>query len=142
MFRYWRLAVTLILALVGYQWAATPNEPLNQDTGLDAMGTTPRQRFNKQTYAEPIHEDPQAEDGLLIGVTFSGGGTRAVAYGYGILREIEATHVNVLGHRTSLFEHIDILSGVSGGSVLCRLCGAKGARRIGRFSRAVPICRC
>jgi len=41
------------------------------------------------------------------------------------LNELEATEVRVV-HSSSLFNHIDILSGVSGGSVLAAYVGLRG----------------
>ena len=57
----------------------------------------------------------------MVGVTFSGGGTRAASYGYGVLKELEATQITVQGRTSSVFDHIDLISGVSGGSVLAAL---------------------
>ena len=66
--------------------------------------------------------------------TFSGGGTRAAAFGYGVIKEFEATQIHVSGKLPpSLFDHIDILSGVSGGSVLAAYIGLKGRAGLDDF---------
>lgn len=55
-------------------------------------------------------------DQVLLMLAFSGGGTRAAAFAYGILEELRDTRI-VIGHRERrLLDEIDILSGVSGGS--------------------------
>lgn len=55
-------------------------------------------------------------DELLLMLAFSGGGTRAAAFAYGILEELRDTRI-VVGHRgRRLLDEVDILSGVSGGS--------------------------
>lgn len=51
---------------------------------------------------------------LLFMLAFSGGGTRASAYSYGVLEELEATPV-ASGERT-LLDEVDHLTSVSGGS--------------------------
>src|SRR5512136_2155169 len=56
-----------------------------------------------------------AEELLLI-LTFSGGGTRAAAFSYGVLEELRATKVVLEGKKRRLSDEADIISGVSGGS--------------------------
>jgi len=55
-------------------------------------------------------------DELLILLTFSGGGTRAAAFSYGVLETLRDTEVSIHGRKESLLEHLDMISGVSGGS--------------------------
>ncbi len=40
---------------------------------------------------EALPESADSEDTTVIGLGFSGGGTRAAAFSYGLLRELEAT---------------------------------------------------
>ena len=56
-------------------------------------------------------------DSLLLVVNFSGGGSRAAAFAYGILDKLQQTRVEWQGRAVSLRDEIDILSGVSGGSI-------------------------
>lgn len=56
-------------------------------------------------------------DSLLLVVNFSGGGSRAAAFAYGILDKLQQTRVEWEGRAVSLRDEIDILSGVSGGSI-------------------------
>lgn len=68
-------------------------------------------------------EDPAALDDLLIGLSFSGGGTRAAAFSFGVLQEMNRTPVR--GASASLLDRIDFVSGVSGGSVTAAYFGLK-----------------
>lgn len=49
-------------------------------------------------------------------LTFSGGGTRAAAFTFGVLEELRRTHVDVAGKRIQLLDEVGYISGVSGGS--------------------------
>lgn len=52
----------------------------------------------------------------LVILAFSGGGTRAAALSYGILKELRDTQVNARGRRVRLLDEVDNISSVSGGS--------------------------
>jgi NTE family protein len=62
-----------------------------------------------------IQATPNQTDGtgLMVALFFSGGGTRAAAFSYGVLRELAATPV--AGHRRMLDE-VTTINAVSGGS--------------------------
>jgi NTE family protein len=49
-------------------------------------------------------------------LSFSGGGTRAAAFSYGVLEELRRTEVIVSGHHRRLIDEVDVITGVSGGS--------------------------
>lgn len=49
-------------------------------------------------------------------LTFSGGGTRAAAFAFGVLEELRRTHVDVAGKRIQLLDEVGYISSVSGGS--------------------------
>jgi NTE family protein len=49
-------------------------------------------------------------------LSFSGGGTRAAAFSYGVLEELHRTEVIVSGQRRWLIDEVDVITGVSGGS--------------------------
>jgi predicted acylesterase/phospholipase RssA len=107
----WRIAL-LLLAVLGAATGCsqTLNEPLNPSVAAVA-------EFSPDYI-------PEAEDGsTVIGLAFSGGGTRAAAFAYGILRELDETPVP--GGR-SLAESIRMISGVSGGAVTAAYFGLKG----------------
>ena len=59
---------------------------------------------------------PDKDESLLILLTFSGGGTRAAAFSYGVLETLRDTNVIVHGSERRLLDQVDWISGVSGGS--------------------------
>jgi NTE family protein len=52
----------------------------------------------------------------LFVLSFSGGGTRAAAFSYGVLEELHRTEIVVDGQRRRLIDEVDLITGVSGGS--------------------------
>src|SRR5262245_36740587 len=52
----------------------------------------------------------------LFVLSFSGGGTRAAAFSYGVLEELRRTEIIVDGKRRRLIDEVDMITGVSGGS--------------------------
>jgi NTE family protein len=67
-------------------------------------------------YRASTRELPLDSDDLLLMLAFSGGGTRASAFAYGVLEELAVTHVDFDGRVRSLIDEVDAVSGVSGGS--------------------------
>ena len=49
-------------------------------------------------------------------LSFSGGGTRAAAFSYGVLEELRRTDIVVNGQHRQLIDEVDLITGVSGGS--------------------------
>ena len=52
----------------------------------------------------------------LFVLSFSGGGTRAAAFSYGVLEELRRTGIVVDGQHRRLIDEVDLITGVSGGS--------------------------
>ncbi|WP_426425580.1 patatin-like phospholipase family protein [Bradyrhizobium genosp. A] len=73
---------------------------------------------------------PDFEGDTAIGLAFSGGGTRAAAFAFGVLRGLQKTGVS--GGRTNL-DRIVFVSGVSGGSVTAAYFGLKGPAALDDF---------
>jgi NTE family protein len=67
-------------------------------------------------------------DALVLGLAFSGGGTRAAALNYGILLELRDTSVQVDGETVRLLDEIDFITSVSGGSFTSAYYGLYGDR--------------
>ena len=65
---------------------------------------------------------------LLLILSFSGGGTRAAAFSYGVLEELRATEVTFDGRKRRLVDEVDMISGVSGGSFTAAYFGLFGER--------------
>ncbi|MBW2286961.1 MAG: patatin-like phospholipase family protein [Deltaproteobacteria bacterium] len=65
---------------------------------------------------------------LFLVTTFSGGGTRAAAFAYGVLQELAATDVTIGGEPRRLVDEVDLISSVSGGSFTAAYYGLFGDR--------------
>src|SRR5215469_5014073 len=98
------LAVILLLLAPGRRAHRPVNPPLSQ-----AQASSER-RFEGMERGRGDQED-------LVILAFSGGGTRAAAFAYGVLetlRDIEVTPSS--GHPARLLDEVDVITGVSGGS--------------------------
>src|SRR5215216_6546165 len=62
---------------------------------------------------------------LAIGLAFSGGGTRAAAFSFGVLQGLDQIPVPGDRQRRTLLDAVDLVSGVSGGSVTAAYFGLK-----------------
>jgi NTE family protein len=67
-------------------------------------------------------------DELFIAVSFSGGGTRAAAFSYGVLKGLRETMVTHKGGQIRLLDEVDLISSVSGGSFTAAYYGLYGGR--------------
>ena len=72
--------------------------------------------------------DPEDKDHLVLLSTFSGGGTRAAAFAYGVLEALRDTEISLEGKATSLLQKMNSISGVSGGSFTAAYYGLFGDR--------------
>jgi NTE family protein len=70
---------------------------------------------------------PGQSDEVLFALAFSGGGTRAAAFAYGVLEELRDTRFLTNGAQ-SLLNEVDVISSVSGGSVTAAAYGLYGDR--------------
>ncbi|WP_439287151.1 patatin-like phospholipase family protein [Lonepinella sp. BR2357] len=74
-------------------------------------------------------------DQTIVAIMFSGGGTRAAAFGYGVLEELNSHPITLDGKNTNLIEHVDMVYGVSGGSVLAIYYSLYGKETIPNFEK-------
>ncbi len=111
------LALLSACSLVKYQPVA----------GIDAVDLKQGYRF------ETSKLQREDDDDTLIVVMFSGGGTRAAALGYGVLEQLNQQQVTIGGKRKSLLANVDVVVGVSGGSVLAAYFALKGEETIPLF---------
>ena len=91
------------------------NEPLTQ---ID-----PAKGYRAQYAGQP----GQSQE-LVLYLTFSGGGTRAAAFSYGVLEELRDTRVTFDGKQRRLLDEVDVISSVSGGSFTSAYYGLFGER--------------
>lgn len=76
------------------------------------------------------------ERSMLMFVSLSGGGARAAAFGYGVLDALRQTRVMWQGRDISLLDELDVISGVSGGSITATYFAAFGAETFPGFEHA------
>ena len=115
---------SIALALGGC--ASVHNIPLNKPSANPFAGT-----FIQAAQAAE-RKDRDETGGTVVGLAFSGGGTRAAAFSYGVLKQMERTPTPHIGGR-DLLDHIKIVSGVSGGSVIAAYYGLKGRAALADF---------
>lgn len=77
----------------------------------------------------------ERDPSILVAVTLSGGGARAAAFGFGVLTEMQATGFDWNGRPTTLLEATDVVSGVSGGSIVAAYFAAHGIEGLPRFEQ-------
>jgi NTE family protein len=88
--------------------------------------------------AEPVAATPAQAQGLsetAIGLSFSGGGTRASAFAFGVLQELGKTEVAAPGGRSALIDQVNLISGVSGGSVTAAYFALRGRDTLTDFRK-------
>lgn len=72
---------------------------------------------------------------VLLLLAFSGGGTRAAAFSYGVLKELSDTTVGKGSNRHPLSQEIDVITAVSGGSFTAAYYGLYGDRIFEDYER-------
>lgn len=97
---------------------------------IASIDTVDLQRGYRFETSRPQHND---EDDTLIVLMFSGGGTRAAALGYGVLEQLHKQQITIGGKKQSLMSNVDVVVGVSGGSVLAAYFALKGEETIPLF---------
>ena len=81
----------------------------------------------KAGYRFETHQAQVENKGNLVILAFSGGGTRAAAFSYGVLEFLRRTEVvTAQGEKGHLLDHVDIITGVSGGSFTALAYGLYG----------------
>jgi len=84
------------------------------------------------SHSTGLFKDQPSND-LLVLVGFSGGGTRAAAYAYGVLKALAGTTVMTEHGRRSLLHEVDAISSVSGGSFTSAYYGLRGDKIFEEF---------
>lgn len=78
---------------------------------------------------------PANSEDLFVVLAFSGGGTRAAAFSYGVLQSLRDTTVSINGARRRMLDEVDVITSVSGGSYTAAYYGLFGDRIFEDFSR-------
>jgi NTE family protein len=75
----------------------------------------------------------------VIGLSFSGGGTRASAFAFGVLQELGRTDRPSRGGARALIDQVSLVSGVSGGSVTAAYFALHGRDTLSDFRKRFLI---
>jgi len=86
----------------------------------------------RPTEAERPRQAIKDSGSAVIYLAFSGGGTRAAAFAYGVMEELRATELSS-APANSLLDEVDTISGVSGGSFPAAYYGVYGERIFEEF---------
>ncbi len=126
--RSWRLAATVAclgtaLALTACAGFGLRNAPINSALTDEAVAAP-----QGAVGAVPLQESAET----AIGLSFSGGGTRASAFAFGVLQELGRTDARTAS-RSSLIDQVSLVSGVSGGSVTAAYFALHGRETLGNF---------
>ncbi len=117
--RQWSLAGAVVLAVAACA-GSVDNAPINE----------PIARVSDQD-GWPL--GPDQFGSTVVGVAFSGGGMRASAFSYGVLSELDRYEIATDRGQTRMTDMVDLVTGVSGGSVTAAYFGLKGREGLPTF---------
>ena len=101
--------------------ASIQNAPVNLPGGPDPLMDRGNIGFGETTRYEDT----------VVGLSFSGGGTRAAAFSFGVLQEME--RIPIRGAQGSMIDRVEFISGVSGGSVTAAYYGLRKRAALADF---------
>jgi NTE family protein len=127
------LALPLRQRIIPALVAAFISLPLAGCLGFHPINTALERHDPTRGYRPSQRSQVRDSGKLIIYLAFSGGGTRAAAFAYGVLEELRDTQVSVDGIQMSLLEEVDTISGVSGGSFPAAYYGLYGDRIFEEF---------
>ncbi|WP_394697529.1 patatin-like phospholipase family protein [Pseudoxanthomonas japonensis] len=78
---------------------------------------------------------PKNSQDIFVVLAFSGGGTRAASFSYGVLEALRDTTIKVDGAQRRLLDEVDVITSVSGGSYTAAYYGLYGDRIFTEFKR-------
>jgi NTE family protein len=76
---------------------------------------------------------PITPDSTVLLMTLSGGGSRASAFAYGVMEALHQTPLTTRPDAPTLLDMVDMISAVSGGSIIAAYYGVHGDRLFERF---------
>ncbi len=124
-------------------WASAAAALALAGCGTFSAGNTPLNAAltNNSGTVEGGASSPLVQDTAetAIGLSFSGGGTRASAFAFGVLQELAKTEETRNGMRTPLIDRVSLVSGVSGGSVTAAYFALHGRDTLSDFRRKFLI---
>jgi NTE family protein len=115
-----RVPFWLFLTLLGLLAGCAATRPINPP--ISKVDTTSGYRYTtRQAHV--------ADRSNLVILAFSGGGTRAAAFSYGVLEMLHRTEiVGPKGNKVRLLDEVDLITGVSGGSFTALAYGLYGEK--------------
>jgi NTE family protein len=111
-----------VLLVLGGSGCSYYHYPVNAQLTQWNPETGYRVGYRGKDQLNPLKKD------LVLLATFSGGGTRAAAFSYGVLEALRDTKINLKGENTTLLQQLDSISAVSGGSFTAAYYGLFGDR--------------
>ncbi|MGW8270444.1 MAG: patatin-like phospholipase family protein [Burkholderiales bacterium] len=123
MIRRWRTALLLVTLLSGCASTAVVQNP-------PSASTAPPTGYSLSAWSRS-----ERPDDILLNLAFSGGGTRAAALSYGVLKALRDTEVTLGGQPRRLLDEVDAITSVSGGSFTAAYYGLYGDRTFTDFER-------
>ena len=118
--------LALLSVAVALAGCATATRPIN--ARLDKVDPEAGYRYHTRPQA-----DKDAE--TMMTLAFSGGGTRAAAFSFGVLEELRRTEITVDGRKLRLLDEVDGITGVSGGSFTALAYGLYGDRLFDEYEQ-------
>ncbi len=115
------------LALTLGACASVHNLPLNTPTASPLVVAS-----GGAAAAVAAEQRAEGDDGAIMGLAFSGGGTRAAAFAYGVLEQLARTPLP-RKRQGDLLDRVGLVSGVSGGSIIAAYYGLKGRAALADF---------
>lgn len=122
----WAFTRSLVVIVVLAVLAGCASRPIN--ARIDRI--EPRSGYRFET--RPNRDD---QKDTLVVLAFSGGGTRAAAFSFGVLEELRRTEVTINGRKTRLLDEVDVVTGVSGGSFTALAYGLYGDRLFDEYEQ-------
>lgn len=103
--------------------AGCASRPVNPPIAVADPSTGYRFETRESRASKPADKD------TLVVLAFSGGGTRAAAFSYGVLEYLRRTRITgPSGAQSTLLDQVDVITGVSGGSFTALAYGLYGNR--------------
>jgi NTE family protein len=124
--RSWPAAIVAIALLGG---CATATRPVNPPI------TEVRPEAGYRFEVRQAQQQQRAKENLVI-LAFSGGGTRAAAFSFGVLEFLRNTEITgPMGNKIRLLDAVDVITGVSGGSFTALAYGLYGDRLFAEYEQ-------
>ncbi|MBS0455990.1 MAG: patatin-like phospholipase family protein [Proteobacteria bacterium] len=123
--RFGSLIPVLLVALIGLALTGCAHRVWNEPIGH--LSADQRYDFRNRL--------PNNPDDTFVVLAFSGGGTRAAAFSYGVLESLRDTTILVDGKQRRLLDEVDVITSVSGGSYTAAYYGLFGDRIFRDFTR-------